>query len=350
MILGLRLAPGTRLTRLPDLSSTGERQKREDSTGAVLLVLKGGGSTTERGRVVADERWIAVSTALTKTAHKLHPRATGEHACSAFAWIDLIGMAEWEEPDRGTLNASVRFLAQRWNWSKSRTDRFLVQLEQDGRIFRATMTGKSPGRITIANYEQYQHERDSQRDSKVVTAEEDTVKSGTVSGTLPPSSDESLDLPPESRDSKWDTEVLIPEVLPPKSGTVSGTKDTGTDNGNGIPETANSAVSGAKANELLGYWISHFELHELSEIDKSKQGAAAKRICKGRTSEQVRLAWRGMLLTFPFSKGDGFDLFDMERLFSKAVATAIGQDPTMRVSRLADRLRQTEREEDHARS
>ena len=107
---------------------------------------------------VSDERWIAVSTALTHSDNELHPHALGEHACSAFAWIDLIGMADWDGPERGRLHASVRFLSQRWNWSKDRVQRFLVQLERDGRIFRATQQGKDPGWITIAKYEQYQYE------------------------------------------------------------------------------------------------------------------------------------------------------------------------------------------------
>jgi len=287
---------------------------------------------------VADERWIAISTALTTAEHELHTRRTGEHACSAFAWIDLIGMAVWDGPDRGTLDASVRFLARRWNWSKDRTQRFLVQLERSGRVYRATQTGREPGRITICNYESYQHTRDTPCDT---------------TETLPPTKAKKAKQGVKTRDSSRDTEVVIPEVLPAKRATQDATKDTSTVTASSIPETADDAVSGvngARPNELVGYWISHFELHQLAEQDRRKQGAAAKRICNGRTSQQVQMAWRGMLLTFPYSKGDGFDLFDMERLFSKAVATAMAQDPSMRVSRLADRLRQTEREEDHARS
>jgi hypothetical protein len=103
--------------------------------------------------------WYLISRKLTDPFHDLHPHSTGETACSAWAWVDLIGMARWKESGgvpRGHIPASERFLATRWNWHRSRVTRFLDELEEKGRIEREPQTGRKPGHIIICNYDLYQ--------------------------------------------------------------------------------------------------------------------------------------------------------------------------------------------------
>lgn len=104
--------------------------------------------------------YYSVSRRLNDPFHDLHPHSTGEPACSAFAWVDLIGMARWKDDANATRGvvpaASERFLAARWNWHRSKVQRFLDELEAAGRISREPQVGRKPGRIKICNYDAYQ--------------------------------------------------------------------------------------------------------------------------------------------------------------------------------------------------
>lgn len=72
-----------------------------------------------------------------------HPVLTGEPFTKREAWVWLISSAAWRRTNikgasgpialtRGEFSFSVRFLAERWGWSKSRVDRFLDTLaDQD---------------------------------------------------------------------------------------------------------------------------------------------------------------------------------------------------------------------------
>lgn len=109
----------------------------------------------------------------------------------ADAWVWLIETACWKpsrvrikgatiELARGELSFSVRFLAESWGWSKSRVDRFLSDLRDEGMIGTrskiGTATAHKPGQgqsiITICNYDKYQAPEKLERDN-----------SGTPSGT-----------------------------------------------------------------------------------------------------------------------------------------------------------------------
>lgn len=68
---------------------------------------------------------------------------------------------------RGDLVASVRYLAQRWNWSKGRVERFMDLLRQQNMIGTRTETGISV--ISLCNYDAYNPSRD---------------KNGTQTGTV----------------------------------------------------------------------------------------------------------------------------------------------------------------------
>lgn len=96
-----------------------------------------------------------------------HPFWSEEREYSkAEAWLDLVQAARFEDSratelirgrlvfwSKGQLRASVRFLAERWKWSKSKTDRFLELLETQQMITRAQMNGETI--ITLTNYEIY---------------------------------------------------------------------------------------------------------------------------------------------------------------------------------------------------
>lgn len=101
--------------------------------------------------------------------HELHPHRTGETACKLGAWVDLIGLAQYEDSGglrRGDIAVSIRGLAQRWHWSRSKVQRFLAELEDQGMVERrGTRAGRKTGQLTISNYDRYQDPRDRMRDT-----------------------------------------------------------------------------------------------------------------------------------------------------------------------------------------
>ena len=84
----------------------------------------------------------------------------------AEAWLDLIQMASWkprkfsvgltvEELSRGEFVTSIRFLAKRWQWSKSAVDRFLLAVQKAGRIARQR-EGQDGTVYVLVKYDYYQ--------------------------------------------------------------------------------------------------------------------------------------------------------------------------------------------------
>lgn len=81
------------------------------------------------------------------------------------AWLWLLSEAAWKprsfrsqgkqiELKRGQLSHSVRFLADKWGWSKSAVGRFLDVLQTETMIEKESGTGQVV--ITICNYDQFQ--------------------------------------------------------------------------------------------------------------------------------------------------------------------------------------------------
>lgn len=126
-----------------------------------------------------DGRWLAVPVDLLTPRHGRHPRNQGEEACRQFAYLDLVAQARWcdgEHLDRGEFVASRRFLADRWNWSKSRVGRFLRELEEEGEIERlgtiqppghlaGHFAGQQAGHLKVCQYSRYEAPRDTLRDT-----------------------------------------------------------------------------------------------------------------------------------------------------------------------------------------
>lgn len=74
-------------------------------------------------------------------------------------WLDLVSMAAFNGPERGTLIASRRFLAERWKWSEKAVRCFLKRLETEGMILpqNGAQGGANRGsRISICKYDEYQ--------------------------------------------------------------------------------------------------------------------------------------------------------------------------------------------------
>jgi hypothetical protein len=100
----------------------------------------------------------------------------------ADAWIWLIENACWKptcariksqtvELQRGELSFAQRFMAEKWGWSKSRVDRFIADLRDEGMIETRSKIGATTDHnagqgqaiITICNYIKYQNASDGKR-------------------------------------------------------------------------------------------------------------------------------------------------------------------------------------------
>ena len=80
------------------------------------------------------------------------------------AWIDLIMLANYEDKkmpykgeiitcERGTVNLSISYLANRWGWSRHKARNFLNLLESDGMVTVKATTNRTT--ITVENYSVY---------------------------------------------------------------------------------------------------------------------------------------------------------------------------------------------------
>ena len=80
------------------------------------------------------------------------------------AWIDLIMLANWEDKktpykgeiitcERGVVNLSISYLADRWGWSRHKARDFFKLLESDNMVTVKATTNRTT--ITIENYALY---------------------------------------------------------------------------------------------------------------------------------------------------------------------------------------------------
>lgn len=94
-----------------------------------------------------------------------HALWTENRSFSKFeAWLDLLQLAaylptkriirgQWVEIGRGEMVASLRYLAERWNWKKDKVASFLGLIENDQMIRRETRQSETI--IIVCNYERY---------------------------------------------------------------------------------------------------------------------------------------------------------------------------------------------------
>ncbi|RKR84885.1 hypothetical protein BDD43_5138 [Mucilaginibacter gracilis] len=84
------------------------------------------------------------------------------------AWLDLITSARFDNTEgrvligsnivrwnRGELPASIRFLMERWGWTKNKVESFLKLLKSEQMITTRTAPNTTQTIITICNYESY---------------------------------------------------------------------------------------------------------------------------------------------------------------------------------------------------
>ena len=112
-----------------------------------------------------------------------------EPFCRRAAWVDLLMMANHEDhtvwdsgetvdAHRGEVNRSMKYLADRWHWSRGKVTRFLHDLETN-HMASTKRTGKRTA-IVIENYSVWQDARS--RDGHKTDTKTDTRR--TVDGQL----------------------------------------------------------------------------------------------------------------------------------------------------------------------
>ena len=121
-----------------------------------------------------------------------HPFFKKEPYTEREAWMWLIEQAAWKAHrhragsyvfnlERGQLSASVRFMGEAWQWSKSKVQRFLVRLKTDTMVELSHGTGQLTGNtvVTICNYNSYQI---TPLSHNIVGGTEDGTANGTAAG------------------------------------------------------------------------------------------------------------------------------------------------------------------------
>ncbi len=144
------------------------------------------------------EGWIPAYRRVYEPDHWLAPTAR-DPSCRRDAWFDLLSMAAYQPREtkdsgtigRGELVASLRTLAKRWKWHRSRVERFVNELEVRTAI--GTVRETPDGTVyRIVNYETYAvgdtDERDSERDKnrdsgETAARQEGEVKKGRTKKT-----------------------------------------------------------------------------------------------------------------------------------------------------------------------
>jgi hypothetical protein len=108
-----------------------------------------------------DKNWVKLYRALmTDELWTSEPFTTGQ------AWVDLIMMANFAEVERiykgryqqikrGQIATSIRWLAQRWQWSRDKTVRTLKTFEMAKMVSIETTTNGTV--LTLENYDKYQN-------------------------------------------------------------------------------------------------------------------------------------------------------------------------------------------------
>lgn len=156
----------------------------------------------------------------------------GEYS-RADAWVWLIENAAWKpsrtrikgatvELARGELSFSQRFLAEKWGWSKSRVDRFIAELRDEGMIETRSKIGATADHaagqgqciISICNYSKYQDVSDRERGND---ASEDGATAGQQRGKEEQGNKETKDEVAKatpSKRAKRDVFPALPDWMP----------------------------------------------------------------------------------------------------------------------------------------
>lgn len=111
------------------------------------------------------------------------------------AWIDLLQEARYELKEgkrlvggkvikikRGEIPASLRFLAERWKWSRNKVDSFLKLLESEQMITKRTAEGTAQTVISICKYDTYNPPPSNERTAHGTTKGQGRDSIGTGQG------------------------------------------------------------------------------------------------------------------------------------------------------------------------
>ena len=127
--------------------------------------------------------WIPAYRKLFNPGHVLARR---DPACRRFAWLDLVQMAQHKprkvrgvQLNRGELLASVRYLEQRWQWSRSKVQRDIKRFISETLIEPLSET-PSGTVYRIVNYDRYSVFNNDKWDTKRDT---NRAESGTPTDT-----------------------------------------------------------------------------------------------------------------------------------------------------------------------
>jgi len=235
--------------------------------------------------------WIIAHRTLFDPDHHM----AGEPVCRRFAWLDLIQLATHEPFQkpmkndliplaRGDVLVSLRYLAKRWGWSKDKVARFITLMRNRSQLAIVEKNGSQiatpHGTVYhVVNYDTYQKPWDSKRDTK------------RDNGETPAR---------HQRD-----------------------KDNTLNTQNTLNEEDRSRENGEKMNaqELVGFWIDQLTTRPPGELI-GKQGAAAARMCGKYDRASIVQAAVGIGQLYPYSKGEPWDIFDLEAKFQKALEAA----------------------------
>lgn len=127
--------------------------------------------------------WIKLNRSITD--HWLW--TSGETFSRGQAFIDLLLMAAYADHPivsqgkrmnlkRGSVVTSIRYLSDRWRWSKDKTMNFLNDLEADGTIEKVSDTKRTV--LTIVNYEKYQGSATNDRTQNGRKTDADRTQNG----------------------------------------------------------------------------------------------------------------------------------------------------------------------------
>lgn len=297
----------------------------------------------------------------------------GGPVCEPFAWLDLCSLAAWRDRpeaglERGELWASVRGLADRWRWNKNKVPRFLSELESEGMV-QVLEADRSRGtRIRIANYDEYQGGGEDENPQLSLKLEADEI-GGTRNGTRKPAENnghenmtghetghdangKGHENPRNQTGSKsgGDTRKKYkkylcsifgfhPQILAraPERQAIArafmALVDAGLEEQDRI---ANESVAGdlfeegrrdpvrvplgqirLKGNDLVRAWAASGQATGVSARDRTKQGAAARDLATDYGFNEIALMLCGLCYTFPYARGDAWDLFDLRRMAVK---------------------------------
>lgn len=125
-----------------------------------------------------DRGWFSVNRELFE--HWLWKDKPFNRGC---AWIDLLGLANHADTEetirgkvvkcnRGDVNRSFRYLANRWGWSVGKVQRFISALEKEEMVTQKEVQGETV--IRINNYEKYQKNNQKNETQKGQKTEQKT--------------------------------------------------------------------------------------------------------------------------------------------------------------------------------